>query len=115
MTNAPVIRIRARVPQWSFPERLRKVRREMDLDQSDMAAQLGVKESTYSAWETGRNKPDVLTLSETLEQITGVSKFWFRGDLDGNGPVGPEGLEPPTSTVKTRSFGVIPGPWVNAA
>lgn len=92
MSNAPVIHIHARVPEWSFPERLRKVRRdELRMNQDAFAALIGVKTSTYSAWETGRNTPDILEWSEKLEEATGVSKFWFRGDLDGTPPTGPGG------------------------
>ena len=89
MTIAPVIHIRARIPIWSIPERLRKVRREMGLTHAAFAALLGVNASRYSAWEAGRNKPDMLALSESLENVTGVSKFWFRGDIEGD-PSGPD-------------------------
>jgi len=115
MTSAPVIRIRAKVPTWTPFERLRKVRRESGLNQNEFAAVLGVKPSTLGAWETGRNPiPDVLTLSETIEREFGYSKYWFRGDLDGDGydgdgpdggaSVGPTGLEPMTSTVESGRF-----------
>ena len=83
MSMAPVIRIRAKVPSWNPNERLRKIRRDEGLSMTDFAAKLGVKESTYAAWETGRNKvPDLLTLSETIEDVFGYSKYWVRGDLD---------------------------------
>lgn len=90
MSNAPVIRIRAKVPAWTPNERLRKIRREVDLSQADFAARIGVKATTLSAWEAGRNRiPDVLALSELLELEFGYSKYWFRGDLDGDGYDGP--------------------------
>jgi len=92
MSNAPVIRIRAKVPNWSVHERLRKIRRDEKLTVAEFADQLGVKESTYAAWETGRNKvPDLLAVSDTIERVFGYSKFWIRGDVVSGPDGGPDG------------------------
>lgn len=92
MTLNPVAPLNARIPEWTFGERLRKVRREMRLNQEDMSARLDVKRSTYEAWETGRNKPDVIELAPRLEEITGISRLWFLGwEGSATGPNGPAG------------------------
>ena len=55
-----------------------------------MAEKLGVSESTYSAWETGRNTPEnIVAIAEALENITGVRRTWWLGW--GEGPSLPDG------------------------
>lgn len=83
-----------RVPQWTFAERLRKVRRDTGLTQPEFAAQLdGVKPSTLEAWETGRNRPrDLPKVAADLERVTGVPRAWFLGWLDGS-PDGGSGID----------------------
>jgi transcriptional regulator with XRE-family HTH domain len=103
MTLNPVAPLNARVPEWTFAERLRKVRRDLKWTQADMAARLDVKASTYEAWETGRNKPDIAELAEKLEAVTGITRLWFVGWADaGNPNGGPGGSNP-------RSYGYKPG------
>jgi transcriptional regulator with XRE-family HTH domain len=87
MSINPVVPLRLRVPEWTFAERLRKARRDLKLTQAHMSAQLDVKPSTYEAWETGRNTPDVATLAPKLEEITGISRLWFIG-WAGDAPTG---------------------------
>ncbi len=92
MTLNPVATLNVRIPEWTPGERIRKARRELGLNQEDMAARLDVKRSTYEAWETGRNKPDMTDLAPRLEAVTGISRLWFIGWADGGiGPKGPAG------------------------
>lgn len=91
MTLNPVAPLNARVPEWTFAERLRKARRDIGLNQETMAERLGVKSTTYGAWETGRNKPDVADLAEKLEGVTGISRLWFVGWADGGSHPDPGG------------------------
>lgn len=86
MSLNPVIPMNTRVPEWTVAERLRKGRRDAHLTQADIAARLGIKESRYSAWETGRNTPDIAELAPKLEEITGVSRLFYIGWLDSNNP-----------------------------
>ena len=83
MTLNPVITITGRVPEWTFAERLRKARRDLGWTQAEMSERLEMKASTYEAWETGRNRPDVSELAERLERVTGISRLWFAGWADG--------------------------------
>lgn len=91
MTLNPVAPLNARIPEWTFAERLRKVRRELRVNQETMADRLGVKASTYGAWETGRNKPDLAELAPQLEAVTGISRTWFLGWTDGGSSTPPSG------------------------
>lgn len=74
------------IPQWTFGDRLRKVRREMGWSQSLLAerltAQLGrpVSAKTVGAWEITQHKPgDVVDIARALEAITEVPASWFLG------------------------------------
>jgi ribosome-binding protein aMBF1 (putative translation factor) len=104
MTLNPVAPLNARIPEWTFAERLRKARRDLKWTQAEMASRLDVKLSTYEAWETGRNRPDVAQLAERLERITGISRIWFVGWADGT-PSGPDGHGGPSKDPKELRFG----------
>lgn len=64
-------------------DRLRELRGSMS--QSDFAAKIGVKQTSYSSWERGVKDP----LAQTLVQISntlGVSADWLLGLSDERGP-----------------------------
>ena len=100
------------VPQWTFADRIRKVRRDTGRTIEQMAVALEVGDKRYAAWESGRNKPDdIAAIATTLEHVTGVPREWFLGWVseDGPRPVGPAGIEPTRSTVESaRLAPVIP-------
>lgn len=84
--------IHGRVPQWTFADRLRKIRRDVagNVKQSDFAERLGVGEKAYAAWESGANTPRGMQLIDVARQIEteyGVPASWVLG-LD-DGPSGP--------------------------
>lgn len=58
----------------TLAERLRKRRHELGLLQRQAAALLGVAETSYYAWERGRNQPSVRYLARLLE--------WAESPLD---------------------------------
>ena len=100
-----------RIPQWTFGERVRKVRRQSDLTQVEFAEKLGVTRAALESWESGRNEPrNIVDVAVRLEAITGVPRQWFLGWLDGAGPGGPgasvgeAGIEPATFRVESRPF-----------
>lgn len=71
------------VPQWSLADRLRKIRRDSHMSQDDFAHTLGVKPTTYAAWEVGRNSPErILELAQTIEDAFDVPAAWTLGLLD---------------------------------
>lgn len=77
------------VPQWTFADRLRKVRTEALMGQREFAEMLGVKPSAYAAWESGRNRPQrphtIESIARRIELATGVPASWVLG-LDDEGP-----------------------------
>ncbi|BAU32503.1 helix-turn-helix domain-containing protein [Microcella alkaliphila] len=107
------------VPGWTFGDKFRKARRISGLDQREFAVKLGLTPSTVAAYEGDRATPrlrDVTPLAKSIQMLTGIEHTWFlefdapRGggtNLHGVTPirprtlgtVGPEGFEPPTSTV----------------
>lgn len=56
----------------SFCNRLRETRKERGLRQSDIAAALSIKESTYCGYETGKRNPDIPKL-KAISKILQVS------------------------------------------
>ena len=83
ITGTNVSPIRPRVPQWSFADRARKVRRDLKLGQAQMADLLGVGLKAYSAWESGKNSPeDIVATAVKFERASGVPRSWFLGWVD---------------------------------
>lgn len=71
------------IPTWSLADRLRKIRRESHMSQEDFSAVLGVKTTTWAAWESGRNSPErVLELADAIEREFDVPAAWTLGLLD---------------------------------
>lgn len=71
----------SRVPQWTFADRMRKVRTDiLDLHQHQMAKELGVTKAAYAAWESGRTQPrDILALARRVELVSRVPAAWLLG------------------------------------
>ncbi|MFI8634003.1 helix-turn-helix domain-containing protein [Microbacterium sp. NPDC077663] len=94
---------------WTAYDRLRKARMLADLDQTQMAAALGVARNTVSNWERGINEPPASAFVRWAD-VTGVSIEWlaasYRNDAETTtapaearaveGGVRPKGLEPLT-------------------
>lgn len=68
------------IHEWTFGDRLRRIRRDAGLDQRAMASRLGVSNMRYANWETDYNKPrDVLDIAATLEREFRVPQWWVLG------------------------------------
>lgn len=55
-----------------FKDRLRSARKSANLTQKEVAMRLGINESTYCGYETGKREPDVLKIKE-IASMLGVS------------------------------------------
>lgn len=55
-----------------FPERLKKVRNDLELTQEQLADELNVTKASISAWENGREAPR-FSLLPKLRAVLGVS------------------------------------------
>ena len=62
-------------------DRLKSLRKEVDLTQEDMAKKIGITKSAYGYYEQGKTIPDAYTL-EKLADIFGVSTDYLLGKTD---------------------------------
>lgn len=75
------------VPQWSLADRLRKIRRDSHLSQEDFAHALGIKPTTYAAWEIGRNQPErPVELAMAIQDAFDVPAAWTLGVMSDGRP-----------------------------
>lgn len=57
----------------SFTTRLKQLRKQKKLTQKEIAEQIGIKQNTYSDWETGRTQPNLdylIKLAHILDTTT---------------------------------------------
>jgi DNA-binding XRE family transcriptional regulator len=96
------------VPEWTFGDKVRKVRRELKLTQADFAGRLGVKENTYNAWETGRNTPnlkDAQQVAKRLRLMCGIPEWWILGlEPQNPRPGSPDGGTSAPSRARTEDL-----------
>lgn len=76
------------VPEWTFADRLRKVRHMMaPCTQTQFAEMIGENPKAYSQWEAGNNGPrNLVAVVEKVSDVTGVSSSWLLGLSGGSGP-----------------------------
>ncbi|HGI5192185.1 TPA: helix-turn-helix domain-containing protein [Streptococcus agalactiae] len=56
-----------------FTDKLKALRKEKKLTQKELAEQIGIKQNSYSDWETGKNEPNlenIVKLSKILDTTT---------------------------------------------
>lgn len=64
-------------------ERLKKLRRTLDLTQQEFADKIGIKRNTFATYESGRNEPIDAVISLICREFN-VSEEWLRtgkGDM----------------------------------
>lgn len=64
-------------------ERIRKLRRELDVTQQEFADRIGMKRNTIANYETGRNEPSASVISLICREFN-VNEEWLRsgsGDM----------------------------------
>ncbi len=97
----------AMIPQWTFGDRIRKIRRQLGMTQGEFAASIDRGPKSVAAWELGTNAPgDAVAVAKRIQVAHGVPATWTLGLDDenprpGDGPDGgvvvrPQGLEPRT-------------------
>lgn len=64
-----------------FPKRLKKLRKEKELTQKEIAPLLGIKQNTYSDWETGKSEPNLENVVK-LAEILGITTDFLLGVSD---------------------------------
>ena len=98
--------------EWTFGDKLRKIRRAARASQGDFADQIGQTSETLSAWEAGRNQPrNIVSIAKRIELAYGVAAGWVLGIQESPYPSGPwpdddgaprTGLEPVTLCTAVR-------------
>ena len=84
------------MPEWTFGDRIRKIRRELRLNQVEFADAIGRGDKAVAAWESGTNAPeDIVSVAKRIQVRFGVSAAWVLG-IDPPPPAGPG------STVRAR-------------
>lgn len=56
-----------------FHQVLKELRKEKKLTQKELAAKIGIKQNSYSDWETGKNEPNlenIVKLAQLLDTTT---------------------------------------------
>lgn len=92
------------VPQWTFADRVRKIRRDvLRMEQGEFAGLLGVTRQAYAAWESGRNEPrSILAVARRIEEVSGVPAAWVLG-IEGGGPGHPSADQATRNNTEARS------------
>ena len=82
------------VPEWTFADRLRKIRHMMaPCTQVQFAEMIGENPKAYSQWESGNNGPrNLVAVAQKISDVTGVSPAWLLG-LAATVPTPPDGLQ----------------------
>lgn len=67
--------------EWTFGDRIRKIRRAVGADQGQFANTLGETRESLSAWESGRvaQPRNVVTIAKRIELAYGVPAGWVLG------------------------------------
>ena len=65
-------------------DRIRKIRRDLDLTQQEFADRIGVKRGAIANYEIGRNVPTDSVVSLICREF-GVNEEWLRDGIGGSG------------------------------
>lgn len=79
-----------RVPEWTFGDRIRKIRRDVGLTQGEFAERIGRGAKAVAAWESGKSQPeDVVAVAKRIQLTMGVPAEWTLGLRDST--ISPDG------------------------
>lgn len=78
-----------------FGERLKKVRKEHELSQEELANKLNVTRQAVYKWETNKSFPDVATLTHLSELLDVSLDYLLKGQEDENSKKSIEKLSDP--------------------
>lgn len=98
------------VPEWTFADRVRKIRRETGLTQAEFAQAIEAKDKAYGAWESGTNQPtDIVAVAKRIELAFRVPASWVLGlgpfgSGEGGGPGGGGHTSPSTLVRSYRTL-----------
>jgi transcriptional regulator with XRE-family HTH domain len=68
------------IPEWTFADRLRKIRRHLGMSQAEIAEELGTNQRTYASWESENSAPrNPVTVAKRIEALSRVPAAWVLG------------------------------------
>ena len=71
-------------PEWTFGDRVRRIRRTAGLSQAEFARRIGVGDRSLSQWESDRNRPgDIVRVAVAIYREFQVPPEWTLGLNDG--------------------------------
>lgn len=70
-------------------KRLKQARKAAGMTQKEVAERLGITESTYCGYETGKRQPDAVKIS-AIARVLGVSGDYLLGLEEGQPPLSTE-------------------------
>jgi uncharacterized protein YjbI with pentapeptide repeats len=93
--------------------KIAKARKQINISQADLAAQLFISPQAVGKWERGESMPDIITLNR-LAEITGVDLNYFSASGgSASGDMAAAEL-PAVAQVKKKSWNMSDGNWVDA-
>lgn len=93
-----------RIPQFTWGDRIARVRKDLGMDQKEFAELIGYPRGTIGGWEASGSLPrDIVTAARRIEAKTGVPFEWLIGVWSG----GPSALNSCLS--RTRLGFTMPG------
>ena len=98
MTLMPETR---KVPPITLPTRLRLAREWRNLDQQQIADELGISRATVSNYETGKTEPGKMALN-AWAVVADVDVDWLKSGAET--PIGPNGGAPSEGPEKLRLY-----------
>ena len=75
-----------------FGEKMRLVRKELNISQADAAEKIGVSRRTYIDWETKGVTPRKQDVYKRISEVFGVSIIWLTNDILEYSPVSYDGM-----------------------
>lgn len=99
------------IPDFStFGARLALIRWRMGWNIREAERECHLSQNTWGNWEEGALPRDLNSVANRIVLRTQVAKYWLltgEGSPEPNREVGLDGLEPPTSSVKSRQLGML--------
>lgn len=94
MTTSPSDIAGPWIPEWSFGDKVRKIRRAKGMTQTEFAQALGVGDRAAAAWESidDRMPRDVVAIAKRIEVRFQVPAAWLLG-LEVPTPPSPDPLD----------------------
>ena len=75
-----------------FGEKMRLLRKELNISQADAAEKIGVSRRTYIDWETKGVTPRKQDVYKRISEVFGVSIIWLTNDVLEYTPVSYDGM-----------------------